>query len=63
VRTVSGAYIQDAQTQVLRQYFMLTFTYKLKNFGKPAVNNNRGFNNGGFGGGNRPGGMGFGPGF
>lgn len=60
VRTVTGAYIEDSQTQVLRQYFMLTFTYKLKNFGKPAANRN--FNNGGFGGGNRPG-MGFPGGF
>jgi hypothetical protein len=23
----------------LQQYFMLTFTYSLKNFGKPPVNN------------------------
>jgi hypothetical protein len=43
------------QTQVLKQYFMLTFTYKLKNFGSgPArQNNNREFNRpmgGGFGG-------------
>ena len=26
--------IEDLQTQVLTQYFMLTFSYKLKNFGK-----------------------------
>jgi hypothetical protein len=53
VRTVTGNYIEDAQTQVLQQYFMLTFTYKLKNFGTgPArpQNGNREFNRGGFGG-------------
>ncbi len=65
VRTVTGAYIEDALTQVLQQYFMLTFTYKLKNFGSgPARQNN--FNRdggdrpmmpgGGFGG-NRGGGF------
>ncbi len=32
-RNITGSYIQDAQTQVLKQFFMLTFTYKLKNFG------------------------------
>ena len=64
VRTVTGSYIEDAQSKVLQQYFMLTFSYKLKNFGtaKPT-NNNRGE------GGMRPGGPGgmngggFGPGF
>ncbi len=33
-RTIDAAYIQDAQSVVLQQYFMLTFTYSLKNFGK-----------------------------
>ncbi len=33
VRTVTETYVEDVQNQVLRQYFMLTFTYKLKNFG------------------------------
>ncbi|MCK7556419.1 outer membrane beta-barrel family protein [Chitinophaga sedimenti] len=33
-RTVDGNVIEDVSTMVLRQYFMLTFTYKLKNFGK-----------------------------
>ena len=58
VRTVTGTYIEDAQTQVLQQYFMLTFTYKLKNFGTGAArpqNGNRDFN--------RPMGGGFVPGF
>jgi len=34
VRTVTESNIQDARNQVLQQYFMLTFTYNLKNFGK-----------------------------
>ncbi|SIN93444.1 outer membrane beta-barrel protein [Chitinophaga niabensis] len=33
-RTVNGLSIVDSQSQVLTQYFMLTFTYRLKNFGK-----------------------------
>jgi hypothetical protein len=33
-RTVGDSYIQDVQNLVLRQYFLLTFTYSLKNFGK-----------------------------
>ncbi len=36
IRTIDARYIEDAQSEVLRQYFMLTFTYSLKNFGKPA---------------------------
>lgn len=56
-RTITENSVTDAQTQVLRQYFMLTFTYSLKNFGTPPANNqNRGdrqFGPGG-GGGNRP---------
>jgi Outer membrane protein beta-barrel family len=35
-RTVDENKIQDTQNLVLQQYFMLTFTYSLKNFGKPA---------------------------
>lgn len=38
-RNVNEVYIQDVQSQVLRQYFMLTFSYKLKNFGTPKTNN------------------------
>jgi hypothetical protein len=43
-RTISETGISDVQNRVLTQYFMLTFTYKLKNFGKaPPVNTeNRG---------------------
>ena len=33
-RKVDETYIEDVQTQVLQQYFMLTFTYNLRNFGK-----------------------------
>lgn len=43
-RTVTETYVEDVQSVALRQYFMLTFTYKLKNFGTAAaraVNNNR----------------------
>lgn len=35
-RVITENYIQDSQSQVLQQYFMLTFTYNLKNFGKAA---------------------------
>lgn len=31
-RSVSPTYIDDTRTQVLRQYFMLSFTYTLRNF-------------------------------
>jgi hypothetical protein len=47
--------VQDQTNQVLRQYFMLTFTYKLKTFGKGKPQQEdrqrdfRGFG-GGFGG-------------
>ncbi len=33
VRTATESYIEDVQTQVLQQYFMLTFSYRLRNFG------------------------------
>src|SRR5690242_30092 len=39
-RDVTESYVQDQINQVLQQYFMLTFTYKLKNFGKGASTNN-----------------------
>jgi len=38
-RTVTEAYVEDTQSRVLQQYFMMTFTYKLKNFGTPKTNN------------------------
>lgn len=65
VRTVTGAYIEDSQSQVLQQYFMLTFSYSLKNFGvaKSAGNGREGRMGPGPGGmGPGPGGMGGGPG-
>lgn len=41
-RTVGETYVQDVQNQVLQQYFMLTFTYSLKNFGTAkSVNMNK----------------------
>ncbi len=46
-RDVTETYIQDSQSTVLQQYFMLTFTYSLKNFGTgkaPAAN--RGYGGG-----------------
>lgn len=33
-RTIDANYIQDTRNLVLQQYFMLTFTYSLRNFGK-----------------------------
>ncbi|MFN8307265.1 MAG: outer membrane beta-barrel protein [Ferruginibacter sp.] len=56
-RTATDSYIQDVQNQVLRQYFMLTFTYNLKNFGTAKPGSNSGFERermGGSGGGFRP---------
>ncbi|HVG42201.1 MAG TPA: outer membrane beta-barrel protein [Chitinophagaceae bacterium] len=38
-RNVTESYIQDVRNVVLQQYFMLTFTYKLSNFGKGGGNN------------------------
>ncbi|MBK5271175.1 MAG: outer membrane beta-barrel protein [Bacteroidia bacterium] len=47
-RTVTESYIEDANTRVIQQYFLLTFTLNLKNFGKaPARQNN--FNREGMG--------------
>jgi len=38
-RTVTEAYVEDTQSRVLQQYFIMTFTYKLKNFGAMKTNN------------------------
>lgn len=43
-RTVTENNIDDLQTKVLQRYFMLTFTYSLKNFGKANNNFQRGGN-------------------
>ena len=49
-RIVTGNYVEDSRTQVLQQYFLMTFTYNLKNFGTtPAAAQNNG---GGLRGGN-----------
>ena len=49
-RDVTESYVQDTRNQVLQQYFMLTFTYKLQTFGKGKANTNRSqdFHRGGF---------------
>jgi hypothetical protein len=45
-RNVTETYFEDVTTKVLKQYFMLTFTYNLKNFGKaparPSFNQGQG---------------------
>ncbi|HTB51377.1 MAG TPA: outer membrane beta-barrel protein [Ferruginibacter sp.] len=61
VRTVTGTYIEDDQNLVLKQYFMLTFTYKLKSFGTPPPV--RGGRGGGYQRQGPPGGVPGGPGF
>ena len=38
-RTVTEVYVEDVQSQVLQQYFMLTFSYNLRNFGTAKPNN------------------------
>jgi len=43
-RNVTESYFEDVTTMVLKQYFMLTFTYNLKNFGKAPARQN--FNQG-----------------
>jgi hypothetical protein len=40
-RTTTETYIEDVQTQVLQQYFMLTFSYRLRNFGGSASTQRR----------------------
>ena len=39
-RNVTETYVEDVQNQVLKQYFMLTFTYNLRNFG--IINSGKG---------------------
>lgn len=38
-RNVTDSYVEDVQNEVLTQYFMLTFAYRLRNFGTPQQNN------------------------
>ena len=55
-RDVTESYVQDTRNQVLQQYFMLTFTYKLQTFGKgkPSTKSNEDYRRGGFDGGGGP---------
>lgn len=53
-RTVTETYISDVRNDVLQQYFLLTFSYKLKNFGVAAAGSNNGPSRQGM---MRPGGM------
>jgi hypothetical protein len=55
-RDVTETYVQDTRNDVLQQYFMLTFTYKLQTFGKgkASTENSQDFRRGGFDGGGRP---------
>lgn len=49
-RNINENYIEDVQNQVLQQYFMLTFSYNLRNFGTAAARQqNRGEGRGNFG--------------
>jgi vacuolar-type H+-ATPase subunit D/Vma8 len=41
-RDVTETYIEDVRNQVLQQYFMLTFSYNLRNFGTVAKPNGNG---------------------
>ncbi len=42
-RNITETYIEDAQTQVLQRYVMLSFTYQFRNFGKmPEEDKDRG---------------------
>lgn len=41
-RSVTESYVEDVSNSVLTQYFMLTFSYRLRNFGKVPLENNRG---------------------
>ncbi len=43
-RSVTDTYIEDSNTEVLRQYFMLSFTYNLRNFtGRAPMDDRHGF--------------------
>ena len=42
-RTVNGSYIEDTQSQILTQYFMLSFIFNIRSFGldQPLPNQDR----------------------
>lgn len=42
-RTVRENYIQDSESIILRRYFLLTFTYNIRNFGAKVGGRNNGF--------------------
>lgn len=47
-RNITESYIEDQRNRVITRYFMLTFTYNLRNFGTGTLRsniNNRGNNN------------------
>jgi len=52
-RSVTGSYIEDSQTQILTQYFMLSFVFNIRTFGQgqAPVENDRLQNRQRFGGG------------
>lgn len=52
-RVVTAERIEDEQNQVLRQYFMLTFSYNLRNFGTAATRQQNREGRGNFGDGPR----------
>ena len=35
-RSITGSYVEDSQTQILTQYFMLSFVYNIRSFGQGA---------------------------
>ena len=41
-RSITSTFREDIQSNVLQQYFMLTFSYNLRNIGKPAATANQG---------------------
>jgi len=49
-RTVADTYIEDSNTEVLRQYFMLSFTYNLRKFNGKMPQTQQGSDRGGFDG-------------
>lgn len=59
-RNVTESYIEDSRTAILSRYFLLTFTYTLRNFGTPPKregDERRGSRDGGVGYGGPPPGM------
>lgn len=55
-RNITERYIEDSQTNILRRYFLLSFTYNLRNFGGKMFGGRGGDREGGRGSGMRRGG-------